>query len=163
MVQPTSDATGDGRGRDEDFSSPPVQIPACAANAPGSSLGFWRRSGDRVAVYRSDWRKEAGDELDEPLPAEACRLAAPLDPLSALAALTNRLALDRSSAHQPPENLSRARSRCRCGTQRGTSNRNRSDRFIKQSRCFFARRSDQPGASIWLCDGGRRQRRHRIL
>jgi hypothetical protein len=39
----------DGRGRDEDFSSPPVQIPACAANAPGSSLGFWRRSGDRVA------------------------------------------------------------------------------------------------------------------
>jgi len=29
----------DGRGRDEDFSSPPAQIPACAANAPGSSLG----------------------------------------------------------------------------------------------------------------------------
>jgi hypothetical protein len=28
-----------GRGRDEDFSSPPAQIPACAANAPGSSLG----------------------------------------------------------------------------------------------------------------------------
>jgi hypothetical protein len=27
-----------GRGRDEDFSSPPAQIPACAANAPGSSL-----------------------------------------------------------------------------------------------------------------------------
>ncbi len=27
---------------------PPAQIPACAANAPGSSLGFWRRSGDRV-------------------------------------------------------------------------------------------------------------------
>ena len=24
----------------------PAQIPACAANAPGSSLGFWRRSGD---------------------------------------------------------------------------------------------------------------------
>ena len=23
------------RGRDEDFSSPPAQIPACAANAPG--------------------------------------------------------------------------------------------------------------------------------
>ena len=35
-----------GRGRDEDCSSPPAQIPACAANAPGSSLGFWRRSGD---------------------------------------------------------------------------------------------------------------------
>src|SRR5260221_9676217 len=29
----------DGRGRDEDFSSPPAQIPASAANAPGSSLG----------------------------------------------------------------------------------------------------------------------------
>ena len=36
----------EGRGRDEDFSPPPAQIPACAANAPGSSLGFWRRSGD---------------------------------------------------------------------------------------------------------------------
>jgi hypothetical protein len=35
-----------GRGRDEDRSPPPAQIPACAANAPGSSLGFWRRSGD---------------------------------------------------------------------------------------------------------------------
>src|SRR6266700_823672 len=31
--------TGGGRGRDEDCSSPPAQIPACAANAPGSSLG----------------------------------------------------------------------------------------------------------------------------
>ena len=28
-----------GRGRDEDFSSPPAQIAASAANAPGSSLG----------------------------------------------------------------------------------------------------------------------------
>ena len=28
-----------GRGRDEDCSSPPAQIPACAANAPSSSLG----------------------------------------------------------------------------------------------------------------------------
>ena len=28
-----------GHGRDEDFSPPPAQIPACAANAPGSSLG----------------------------------------------------------------------------------------------------------------------------
>jgi hypothetical protein len=28
---------------------------------------------------RNYWRKEAGDELDEPLPAEACRLAAPLE------------------------------------------------------------------------------------
>ena len=29
----------DGRGRNEDCSSPPAQIPACATNAPGSSLG----------------------------------------------------------------------------------------------------------------------------
>src|SRR4029453_12830289 len=29
---------GARRGRDEDYSSPPAQIPACAANAPGSSL-----------------------------------------------------------------------------------------------------------------------------
>ena len=28
-----------GRGRNEDCSSPPAQIPACAANAPGSCLG----------------------------------------------------------------------------------------------------------------------------
>src|SRR6201987_5460503 len=56
-----------------------AQIPACAANAPGSSLGFWRRSGDKARVYSSDWRKEAGGELDEPLPAEACRLASPLE------------------------------------------------------------------------------------
>ena len=41
-------AKPEGRGRDEDCSSPPAQIPACAANAPGSSLGFWRRNGDRV-------------------------------------------------------------------------------------------------------------------
>jgi hypothetical protein len=37
------------RGRDEDCSSPPAQIPACAANAPGSSLGSWRRSGVTAA------------------------------------------------------------------------------------------------------------------
>jgi hypothetical protein len=34
-----SRAAARGRGRDEDFSSPPAQILACAANAPGSSLG----------------------------------------------------------------------------------------------------------------------------
>jgi len=27
----------------------PVQIPASATNAPGSSLGSWRRNGDRAA------------------------------------------------------------------------------------------------------------------
>jgi hypothetical protein len=31
---------GGGRGRDEDFSSPPAQNPAGAANAPGSHLGW---------------------------------------------------------------------------------------------------------------------------
>ena len=39
----------DGHGRDGRCQPPPVQIPACAANAPGSSLGFWRRSGDKAA------------------------------------------------------------------------------------------------------------------
>jgi hypothetical protein len=39
----------EGPGRDEDCSPPPGQIPACAANAPGSSLGFWRRSGEEAA------------------------------------------------------------------------------------------------------------------
>jgi hypothetical protein len=43
--------TGDGaqavergdRGRDRRCWRPPAQIPACAANALGSCLGFWRR------------------------------------------------------------------------------------------------------------------------
>ena len=38
-----------GRGRDEDFSSPPAQIPASAANAPGSHLGWWA---ERTAAPR---------------------------------------------------------------------------------------------------------------
>src|ERR1700730_15468716 len=42
-----------GHGMDEDYSSPPAQIPACAANAPGSSLGFWRRSGDKAVGVES--------------------------------------------------------------------------------------------------------------
>src|SRR5207247_7359120 len=44
--------------------------------APPSGSGV--EAVTRQRVYRSDWRKEAGDALDEPLPAEACRLAAPL-------------------------------------------------------------------------------------
>ena len=32
------------RGRDAGCPAPPAQIPACAANAPGSYLGSWRRS-----------------------------------------------------------------------------------------------------------------------
>jgi hypothetical protein len=38
-----------GHGRDGRFQPPPVQIPASATNAPGSSLGSWRRNGDRAA------------------------------------------------------------------------------------------------------------------
>src|SRR5258708_38762371 len=41
--------------------------------------GFGVEAVTRQRVYSSDWRKEAGHELDEPLPAEACRLAAPLE------------------------------------------------------------------------------------
>src|SRR5882762_1819382 len=40
--------------------------------APPSGSGV--EAVTRQRVYRSDWRKEAGDELDEPLPAEACRV-----------------------------------------------------------------------------------------
>ena len=32
------------RGRDRPCGRPPAQIPACAANALGSCLGWWRRS-----------------------------------------------------------------------------------------------------------------------
>src|SRR3984893_17485703 len=45
--------------------------------APPSGSGV--EAVTRQRVYSSDWRKEAGDDLDEPLPAEACRLAAPLE------------------------------------------------------------------------------------
>src|ERR1700722_14507020 len=49
------------------------------SHAPGSSLGgSGVEAVTRQRVYSSDWRKEAGDEPDEPLPADACRLAAPL-------------------------------------------------------------------------------------
>src|SRR3981189_1182561 len=45
--------------------------------APPSGSGV--EAVTRERVYSSDRRKEAGDELDEPLPAEACGLAAPLE------------------------------------------------------------------------------------
>src|SRR5215467_13515512 len=61
-----------GRGRDEDHSPPPAQIPACAANAPGSSLGFWRK---RQRVQHLDWRKEAIDDANEALPGEVSLLS----------------------------------------------------------------------------------------
>src|SRR3954467_11063681 len=45
--------------------------------APPSGSGV--EAVTRQRVYSSDCGKEAGDELDEPLPAEACRLAASLE------------------------------------------------------------------------------------
>jgi hypothetical protein len=45
--------------------------------APPTGSGVEAVTGQRV--YGSDWRKEAGDELNEPLPTEACCLAAPLE------------------------------------------------------------------------------------
>ena len=68
-----------GRGRDEDFSSPPAQIPAKMLTHRAPPAGSGVEAVTRQRVYSSDWRKEAGDELDEPLPAEACRLAASLE------------------------------------------------------------------------------------
>jgi hypothetical protein len=45
--------------------------------APPAGSGVEAVTGERV--HSSDWRKEAGGELDEPRPAEACLLAAPLE------------------------------------------------------------------------------------
>ena len=61
-------STNEGRGRDEAF-TPPARIPACAANVPGSSLGFWRRSGDRAAgaATRAGQAQDLGLEI---VPAE---------------------------------------------------------------------------------------------
>src|ERR1700730_2988907 len=52
----------DGRGRDEDFSSPPAQIPACAANAPGSSLGSNVRGPHGVRPHAP--RRTAANRID---------------------------------------------------------------------------------------------------
>ena len=66
-----------GRGRDEDYSSPPAQIPACAANAPGSSLrsnvgGTWfcncMRSGAQPPIG-STWHLGS---VSEPRPPVGC-------------------------------------------------------------------------------------------
>ena len=40
-------AKRNGHGRNADYSAPPAQIPACAANALGSSLGYERQIGSR--------------------------------------------------------------------------------------------------------------------
>ena len=50
-----------GRGRDEDCSPPPAQIPACAANAPGSSLGS---NVGRHAVIPRALRRTAANRID---------------------------------------------------------------------------------------------------
>jgi hypothetical protein len=51
----------DGRGRDEDCSPPPAQIPACAANAPGSSL---RSNVGRQTVKPRALRRTAANRID---------------------------------------------------------------------------------------------------
>src|SRR5215467_15957452 len=53
--------TREGRGRDEDCSPPPAQIPACAANAPGSSLGS---NVGRHAVKPRALRRTAANRID---------------------------------------------------------------------------------------------------
>jgi len=50
-----------GRGRDEDYSPPSAQIPACAANAPGSSLGS---NIGRQAVKPRALRRTAANRID---------------------------------------------------------------------------------------------------
>ena len=69
-----------GRGRDEDCSSPPAQIPACAANAPGSCLGS-NVIGLRGMGYpcSSDpWARRFGDMLVPALcPGHASQLTLP--------------------------------------------------------------------------------------
>src|SRR5215471_21642290 len=58
-------------------SRPPYRSRRALLTHRAPPLGSGVEAVTRQRVYRSDWRKEAGDELDEPLPAEACRLAAP--------------------------------------------------------------------------------------
>src|SRR6516225_876715 len=60
-------------------SRPPYRSRRALLTHRAPPLGSGVEAVTRQRVYRSDWRKEAGDELDEPLPAEACRLAAPLE------------------------------------------------------------------------------------
>ena len=51
----------------------PPQIPRALLTHRAPPSGSGVKAVTRQRVYGSDWRKEAGDELDEPLPAEACR------------------------------------------------------------------------------------------
>jgi hypothetical protein len=54
--------TFNGRGRDEDCSSPPAQIPACAANVPGSSLGS--NVGGTYGLEPHALRRTAANRID---------------------------------------------------------------------------------------------------
>src|SRR6266571_2099740 len=60
-------------------SRPPYRSRRALLTHRAPPSGFGVEAVTRQRVYRSDWRKEARDERDEPLPAEACRLAAPLE------------------------------------------------------------------------------------
>src|SRR5947208_17163291 len=60
-------------------SRPPYRSRRALLTHRAPPLGSRVEAVTRQRVYRSDWRNEAGDALDEPLPAEACRLAAPLE------------------------------------------------------------------------------------
>src|SRR4030088_679028 len=60
-------------------SRPPYRSRRALLTHRAPPSGFGVEAVTRQRVYSSDWRKEAGGELDELLPAEACRLAAPLE------------------------------------------------------------------------------------
>jgi hypothetical protein len=64
------------RGRDRPFGRPPAQIPACAANALGSCLGFWRQSGRAARDGCAGRRKPVGHVATHPRPAQSRALAA---------------------------------------------------------------------------------------
>src|ERR1700737_1586455 len=79
-IQSTSDANqAHVRGRDEVSPRPPHRSRRALLTHRAPPSGSGVEAVTRQRAYSSDWRKEAGDEVDEPLPAEACRLAAPLE------------------------------------------------------------------------------------
>src|SRR5258708_35833242 len=60
-------------------SRPPYRSRRALLTHRAPPSGFGVEAVTRQRVYRSDWRKEAVNAPDEPLPVEACRLAAPLE------------------------------------------------------------------------------------
>ena len=60
-------------------SRPPYRSRRALLTHRAPPSGFGVEAVTRQRVYRSDWRNESVNELDEPLPVEACRLAAPLE------------------------------------------------------------------------------------